>query len=392
MCAQNYSQLSCKKFSRSIFSVKYNAKKVVFTILFSLYLALSIMRFIRPGFLITCMILGLGLFALILLSTKIRREYVSIYIYSGLLALSFLVSSLFTSRPEEVPRIFLHILSSTGIAMILLRGYVYSWGGYIVFYSLVGYFLMLMLVGVHPDSALAFTSWNGISMIMLIACISLYIILSMERKKIYLIPALFTLFISIWAIGRSGIVSSFVLLLGLLFVKIRAKPKYIYTVIICLFITYLFRGVLNMFAIHYIKVGDATDFFVNRLMVPSVRDKIWMNYFNNLDILRIIFGANVFIDPWPDKEILGYNYHNSFISLHAKTGFMGLITMVLIILSLFKFYKINKVFFFLLLVVILRWSTDYGIFFDSFDFIPFFFIFYFLKDFHFRKSNLLGKI
>ena len=68
--------------------------------------------------------------------------------------------------------------------MILLRGYVYSWGGYIVFYSLVVYFLMLMLAGIDGDSALTTISQNGISMVMLVACISLYIILSMEKKKL----------------------------------------------------------------------------------------------------------------------------------------------------------------------------------------------------------------
>ena len=239
MNVQNHNQWSCSKGSSTIFPVS-KVKKNIFTILFSLYLVLSIIRFIRPGFLITCIILGLGLFALMLLSTRIRREYVSIYMYIGFLATSFLVSSIFVSRTEEIPRILLHIVSCTGIAMILLRGYVYSWGGYIAFYSLVVYFLLLMLTGVDPNSALKHTSWNGISMIMLIACISLYIILSMENKKIDLKPAFCTLVISIWAIGRSGITSSFVLLLGLFFVKIRAKPKYIYTVIICLFIAYLF--------------------------------------------------------------------------------------------------------------------------------------------------------
>ncbi len=114
-------------------------------------------------------------------------------------------------------------------------------------------------------------------------------------------------------------------------------------------------------------------------MESSVRMDIWANYFNNLDIFHFIFGANIFNDPWAEKEILAYNYHNSFISLHSKIGFMGLITMALIIFSLFKFYRTNQVFLFLFLTVILRWSTDFGIFFDSFDFIPFFFIFYFLK-------------
>jgi hypothetical protein len=238
---------------------------------------------------------------------------------------------------------------------------------------------MLMLTGVDAESVLTFTSWNGISMLMLVACTSLYIILSMENKNINLIPALFTLVISIWAIGRSGIASSFVLLLGLLFVRIRAKQKYIYILIISLFIAYLFRDILFRVAIDYVKVGNAIDLYLAREVTPSERMDIWAYYFNNLDIFRLIFGVNVHTDPWPEREYLAYNYHNSFINLHLQTGFMGLITIALIIFSLLKYYRINQVFFFLFLTVIFRWSTDLGIFFDSFDFIPFFFIFYFLK-------------
>jgi hypothetical protein len=248
---------------------------------------------------------------------------------------------------------------------------------------------MLMLAGVDGYSALKFSSWNGISMVMLVACISLYIILSMENKKIDLKPALFTLVISIWGIGRSGIASSFVLLLGLIFVRLRAKPKYIYYVIICLFIAYLFYA-LSMFVMDYSIFGNAIDHYLTRKIEtgPSERWTMWTNYFNNLDISRVIFGVNVVEDPWPEGLINEYNYHSSFINLHLQTGFMGLITLALIIFSLFKFYRINQVFFFLLLTVISRSSTDLLIFFGPFDFIPFFFIFYFLKSPHFRVPHI----
>jgi hypothetical protein len=381
MNAQYYNQNSCANILSVIFPVSYYTNKIIFTILFSVYLILSVIRFSYPGILITSIILGLGLLALILLSNKIRREYIAIYIFAGFLATSFLISSLFVSRTEEIPRIFLHIVSCTGIAMILLRGYVYNWAGYIVFYGIVIYFMIRILAGVDGDSALTLSSHNGISMVMLVACISLYIILSMENKQFGLMPAIFTLVISIWGIGRSGIVSSFVLFIGLLFIMLHAKPKrYIIVIFICLIMAFIFFDSLYMLFIKYINVGTAIDLYLDRGVESSIRKEIWGNYINNLDISRLIFGVNVFTDPWPDKEILAYNYHNSFISLHSKVGFMGLITIALMIISLFKYRKTNLLYFFLFLTVILRWSTDYGLFFDSFDFIPFFFIFYYLKN------------
>jgi hypothetical protein len=392
----NDNQGSIVRLLTTIFPADYNVKKIFFTILFSLYLALSLIRFNWPAHLFMSFIItGLGISALILLSIRIRREYVPIYIFVGFLVTSFLVSSLFVSRTERIGHVVLFIVFNAGIAMILLRGYVYSWGAYIVFYGLVGYFLMLMLSGIGARDALV-CSHNGISVMLLAACIPLYIILIMENKKIDLIPAFITLLISIWGIGRSGIVSCFVLLLGLLFVRLRAKPKYIHIgiifSIIFLIISYLFFDVLSAILINSSFFSNAIDNYLARNMEtrPSERIVMWTNYFNNLDISRILFGVNVLEDPWPDGERLAYNYHNTFINLHLQTGFMGLIVIVLMIFSLFKYFSTNKVFFFLLLAVILRWSTDIGLFFESWDFIPFFFIFHFLRDSHFRVSPSLS--
>lgn len=381
MNTQTQNQMSNAKLSSNIIPARYNVKKVFFTILFSLYLALSLIRFIWPAHLLMSFILmGIGLFSLLLLSNKIPRAYVPIYIFVGILVISFIVSSLFVSRTERIGHVIIFIVSNAGIAMILLRGYVYSWGGYIVFYSLVGFYLRLILLSFDPNYALKVVSHNGISMMMLVACISLYIILSIENKKIDLKPALITLLISIWGIGRSGIASSFVLLFGLLFHRIRAKPKYIFLVIVSLFIGFLFVNSLFTFVMGHSLFRNAMDFYSVRSMEvgPDIRVVIWKNYFNNLDIFRVVFGVNVLTDPWSRGEVLAYNYHNSFINLHLQTGFMGLIVIVLIILSLFKFFRKNQVFFFLFLTVILRWSTDIGLFFESWDFIPFFFIFYYL--------------
>lgn len=387
MKIQNHNQLSCTNPKGAIFPANFKINKVIFTILFSLYLALSLICFIWPNNLITFINTLLGLFAFILLSIRIRREYVPIYIFVGFLAVSFFISSIYVSRTGwrlYFPLCF--IVSSPGIAMILFRRYVYSWGGYIVFYGLTGYFLMLMLAGVDGNSALKYSSFNGISQVMLVACVSLYIILSMENKKIDFKPALFTLFISIWGIGRSGIVASSVLIFGLLFIWLRANPKYIYKVIYCLFIICLLYFLFTV-AMDYDIISNAIDHYLARKTGPSERWKMWMNYINNLDIFRVMFGVNVEVDPWPEGLIMAYNYHNSIINLHLQTGFMGLITLALIIFSFFKFYRVNQVFFVLFLSIFIRCFVDSFIFFGPWDYILFFFIFDLLKRFRIRVPH-----
>ena len=143
-----------------------------------------------------------------------------------------------------------------------------------------------------------------------------------------------------------------------------------------------------MLAMDYSIFGNAIDHYLARKTETgsSERMMMWTNYFNNLDIFRFIFGVNVVEDPWPEGDIFEYNYHNAFINLHLQTGFMGLITIALIIFAIFKFYRINQVFLILLLTLVLRSSTDLLIFFGPFDFLPLFFIFYLLKGYPVRVA------
>jgi hypothetical protein len=381
MDAQNPIQRSWAVLRSTIALARHSADRIFFTILFSLYLALSLICFIWPNNHITLFNTLLGLFALILFSTRIQRADAPIYLFAGFLAASFLVSSLFVWRTGwrlYFPICFL--VSCPGIAMILLRGYVHRWGGYIVFYGLTAYFLMLMLTGVDGHSALKYSSWNGISTLMLVACISLYIILSMENKPIDFMPALFTLVISIWGIGRSGIASSIVLLLGLLLIRLRSKPHYIYRALLGFLFVFLFHELYLLVTDYSIFQNAFDHYFARRTETgPSERMKMWTNYLNNLDLFRILFGLNVTEVPWVEGAVFEYNYHNSFINLHLQTGVMGLVIMALILFALFTFYRINPVFLVLLLTLVLRSSTDLLIFFGPFDFLPLFFIFYCLK-------------
>lgn len=374
-------QTRCTTPPITIYPASYNYKKILFTLFFSLYLALSLISFlILSNRVFNLIALFLGFIALIVLGIRIRREYVTIYLFVGLLIISLLISSLIVGRSFRsihIPIFF--IVSSFGIALILLRGFVYSWGGYIVFYGLAVYFLILMLAGV--DLRLTKGSSNGVSIAILSACISLYIILSREGKKIDLKPAIFALVISIWGVGRSGLISSIVLLLGLIFIKMRRNKILLLSMIIIMIIAYKYQDALLDKLMDYSLFREPIEINVQKWTKRTAdqRFTFWANYYDNLDISRLLFGINVIEDPWIEGAENDYNYHNSFINLHIQTGFMGLVTIVIILFSLFKYYRTNIVFFILAASYILRASTDIFIFFSRFDFILFFFIFYYLK-------------
>lgn len=376
-----------KNCNEATYDSSLNAIEISCTILFCLYLSSSLIYFIFGIAAISYLPTMLGFAAtIIILANSVRKNEIPLFFYAGTLFLSILVSSLMVGRSGSrlyVPLIF--IASSFGIAMLLIRGYVQSWGGYLVFYGLAGYFLIFILSGYDATSALTFTSHNGISITMLVACISLYIILSSTNRELDIKPALITLFISIWGVGRSGIASSLLLLSGLLFIRLKSKTKYapvfyVTGVLIILLVSYVFFDTLFALAIKSPFFTKAAETAVARMTAEeSPRMLMLENYFNNLDVFRLIFGVNVLEDPWPDGEINEYNYHNSFIHLHLQSGFMGLFTIVLLFFTIMRFHQKNKVFLVLLLTLILRSSTDFFIFFSRFDFLPFFFIFYFFS-------------
>lgn len=355
---------------RQVHSVDHRPDNLLFGLLFSSYLALSMARFVWPAQLLMSFVLSiLGLLALVLTSRTIEKRYLKLYSFIVLLLFYFLVSSLFVSaRTERLGHVVVFIFANAGVALALVKGQVSRAGAYSVFYGLAAFFVFLIAAGVGARDALTATSYNGISMMLIAACISLYIVLGVDSRKIDLKPALVTALLCIWAIGRSGIISSVFLLGGLVLIDLQARIKsgyfYIFFFGFFLLVAYLFFDNLIAFSQDNFFLGNAVDIYLARSAdEDSVRLVLWANYLNNLDLFRLIFGANIFTDPWPQGEEFGYNYHNSWISLHSQTGLMGLVVIGLVGLSLLKFWKNNKLFFVLFSTVIIRWSTDAGLFF-----------------------------
>jgi hypothetical protein len=298
--------------------------------------------------------------------------------------------------------VVLFIFFNFGIALILLRVRVRSQGGYLVFYAMACYMASMIFGGFDPNEALKVTSRNGISEMMIVSCVCLYIIQNNEGKEIDLKPAFLTLLISIWGIDRSGIISSLVLFVGLLFIKIRFNKFYVYGLSLALIVIYLFFHQLVLLGVDNSYLGGAIKHYLVRKMEdgPDTRIALWANYFNNLDLFRVFFGANVHTDPWPDGEVHAYNYHNMFIHLHLQTGLMAIVFYIFILFALVKFWRTNKVFFVVLLTICLRGMTDTFLLFESWDFILYFFIYCFLRDLyssiiidHYPESNCaLGAI
>jgi hypothetical protein len=363
--------------------IKEDIYNFILTGIYTLGISLSLLSFIfNINIFIKFNLLFSLLSVVILFKYETKHNY-NLYLYSILLLLFFFLSSFLVDRfgwRFITPLQF--IFSGLGFSMILLSYRIYSISGYIVFYGLAFYFLVLMTMGVSGDQALKWSSSNGISTLMLIACISLYIISNFEKKEIDLYPALLTLLISIWGIGRSGIISSFVLFIGLILIKFWHKRKIVYFIftffIFLSTMIYYFSDIFINFSLNNNFLSNAVIRFIERgdeFSESSARSTMWANYINNIDLTRFFFGVNVETDPWDEGIENSFNYHNSFIDLHLQTGIYGIFTMCLLFFSLFTLFKYNKVLFLLLLVLIIRSFTDTIFFFGRYDYLMYFFIF-----------------
>lgn len=359
-------------------------RKLFSTVIFTLYLALTLIRFLNPAIVVlTSSVVVLGIVALIFTSFKVTKDNIVIYFLAIFLIIFFLTSSIVVLRDERIFHVVLFIIFNSGIALLLLKEKIYNLGPYFIFYVLCLFFLKKIIAREDPLYTLEIISGNGISMMMLVSCISLYIVNISQKKEVDIYPAIFTFLICLWGAGRSGILASFFILIGIFYVKYPLFFKFRYLIILLcgLFIPLIhyFEDVVLFLSGYSYFEGAALRYSVRSESGPDSRLEMWGNYFNNLDISRVIFGANVLTDPWPDAELMAYNYHNSFIHLHLQTGLVGLVFILLIIFSFFELFRKNKILFILLVGFTLRAFTDAFIFFESWDFIFYYLIAYVLS-------------
>jgi len=218
-----------------------------------------------------------------------------------------------------------------------------------VFYGITSYFIALMLFGVDSRYVLSASSYNGISMMMLVSCISLYAISGLQNRNVDLFPAILTFIVCVWAIGRSGILASCILLLGMFLQKkiiFQSRTTFLSVIMLLIVGIVLFVNKQFLLSITDFMAGDAIENYLVRTGQEEPRFIFWKNYFDNLDLYRLVFGSNLHFDFRPDGKIYAYNYHSTWINLHAQTGFMSLLIFSFLFRALIQYLKTNRLFFF----------------------------------------------
>ena len=330
-------------------------------------------------------IIGLSVF--IIETINLSRRYQFAYQLTGVLLLGLLLSALVNNTPFLVGSA--NLLSHTGIALFLLRrpleGFVFPFT-YLLFLFVVAYFTYYFYNGIDPNEIFLYASRNVVSWLLIVYSAIIYIVSDKARLKIPVLPAVMTVIFSVMSYGRSGIISSFILLMGILLLTFRENRKNSK-----FYILLTFLGILSMFFLSNggdigNTIYDISHYF-HRLETQGLSDSagreyIWNTYINQMDMTRFLFGTNAKYDS--SVITFDYNYHNSFMNFHASFGIVSIIFMFLMLWAMVKLFNRNNLLLLILITVILRSFTDDLVFVSQpYDFIVYYITMYaFICDHH----------
>ena len=273
-------------------------------------------------------------------------------------------------------------LAHVGIAWrISTHGINYNFAKFVFFGSLLFFLYSLLVLDVNASSIFA-NSRNYVSVYFLnavsIVFISIYLSRSFYLERIKVITSAIGVFLaSLFAIGSMGIFSSFLLVILSAFGFMKKNHVIIFCFLFVLAIFYFqdwdgFLGFLSQFQIISRDKELLAKLGYLQLTQENPRYSIWSEYINRLDTMRVFFGINL------SERFYGFsNYHNSFVLLHARTGFYMYIITLMFLYSTIRAFKVNYFLASCLLVLLFRSLTDTSILAGSpFDFVLFFLLFF----------------
>jgi hypothetical protein len=233
---------------------------------------------------------------------------------------------------------------------------------YIFFICLCFFFIIAIYRGINLNKIFAGGSRNVVTIILLVNIALLHFVEFINNKRISFIPVLLFFYISIVAMGRTGILCAFIYLLYIMY-YISEQKIWLRVIII--------GGVILLGLYFYDSITNLDYFsYLNRRGINYTEDsrmEFLSVYLKNIDAKTFIFGYNYEHDAYFQR--LSNNPHNSFINMHSHVGIFILPFLLFIGFRLLKYIKINKLFFVLIVLIMLRAWNDTMFFFGFYDFI-----------------------
>ncbi len=326
--------------------------------------------------------IGMGIaFSSIFLLLKFQRKDKKPVVILSVLYFLMIITNVHTNNLSFLGILF--NLQYIGLALVLYKYKINPQIMYASFYIHVLFFTYHIFAGTNPNIIYNGASRNLISVTMLIQTVLLYISLQKKSLKISYIPALLLFLVSLWAMGRSGIIASSALLIGIISQSFETKNRnknIAYTVVIVLLVIFNIY-ILGFDSIFVNNLTDNISKSINRLTLQGMEDNaralISKEYYNELNKSILNFFLGVPIKENSFFYYFNYNLHNSYLTIHAYYGLLGLIIVLYnILISIFSYFRLKDVLSVILfLTILLRIYTDIVAFPGVFDPLIYYFIF-----------------
>ena len=341
------------------------------------FLSLFIKFFISEENALFLLILNLSI---VLLGVSITlkffaKNYQSFFVHNFIIILAACSVVNFIFSPNcRIQDLFLSV-SYIGLALVLL--YVnlsYKLYKRVLVFAIV-YFFALMYLETNPNDVFN-VSRNFVSIFLLII-FGLHLISSIQNNKQPSLLLLFACFlISIWAVGRGGILTfAFLVILYPLVVKLKFKLRIMILILYVIGLLYVF----NFHSDYILKMGF--ERFQSMGMQDS-RTDINQDYVNKSinSFSNFLFGSP--LNDIPSIVEVDGNPHNSFIRLHVYYGLFGFIFIILILVRTAIKLLINRqyVLLYFTIALLIRSATDSAAFHGALDPLIFFSVFFAFKD------------
>jgi hypothetical protein len=363
----------------------------IYALLLTVYVSLSLVRFLNPAHIIQSIILAfLGFLAFLKLinNKKIQIEVIFLFV----LVATYLISCYVLKRYDRIIQNLTFIVMNSGVAYLLRIKKVSSSQIYIIFLCLIILFGYKILNYENPITTLGVTSGNGISIMLAVVVIIYYVARQFEHKRLPILPALINFLLCIWAGGRAGIIASFLCFLGICWINYKHLRLnlllglfFIFTAVI------LFHDELRTIFKNLYFFEFAVQRFSTHSFFHDPRINMITAYFKTVDHNSFLFGTDL-KKAWPEGVFWNFDPHNSFINLMCKNGLIGFLNLILVLFSLNVLLKKNLLFFILFLSYILLALADSFLFYESWDFVYLFFIAYSISLINFRRIKFISLV
>ena len=287
--------------------------------------------------------------------SKVINYYILIVVFGALLILA---NNGLDQGKAYLPIVF----SSIGISLSLFRSiYInknfHLFFSFLLVYGFIVYILLYFIVNGDVKEALE-GSRNHISTTLLLSSSYYVVTRRCHNEEIKVIFPLLVFFTCMLAVGTSGILSSFIFLVGLFLTKTKLKQLII------------------LFLILIVALHVELDFYLSKIdpevllkiiekqEVGDIRFAIIDSYISKIDIYNIFFGTPLNELAWREynplhgKFMESDNVHNSYLLLHAKIGFLMFIVILGLLITLLRLMHHDFVVFSLLSAILLRGFTD----------------------------------